>query len=111
MTDYLDTVWWAFATITTVGYGDVVPLTLAGKVIGIFLMLLGTGIFATYTALFANSLLGRDIGRLRGQVQYIRTGMKNIENEEENLEQAIKEIRQSLKKLEIEVKKDRKEKE
>lgn len=108
MTEYFDSVWWAFSTITTVGYGDVVPLTFAGKIIGIFLMLLGTAIFATYTALFANALLGRHIGRLKGEVRYIRSGMKNIEHEEENLESAIIEIRKSLERLEIEVRNNNK---
>jgi voltage-gated potassium channel len=104
MSNYIDAVWWTFSTITTVGYGDVVPLSLAGKIIGIFLMLLGTGIFATYTALFANALLGRHIGRLKGEVRYIRSGMKSIEHEEENLESAIIEIKKSLARLEKEVK-------
>lgn len=38
--------WWGLATLTTVGYGDVVPVTLLGKMIGGVVMLLGLGMFA-----------------------------------------------------------------
>ena len=33
--------WWAIATLTTVGYGDVYPITVAGKIIGSFIAVLG----------------------------------------------------------------------
>lgn len=45
--------WWAIATLTTVGYGDVVPITPAGKVLGGFVMLLGVGMFALPIAIIA----------------------------------------------------------
>jgi voltage-gated potassium channel len=38
--------WWGLATLTTVGYGDIVPITLIGKMIGGVVMLLGLGMFA-----------------------------------------------------------------
>jgi voltage-gated potassium channel len=38
--------WWGVATLTTVGYGDVFPVTAAGKVIAAFIALLGIGLFA-----------------------------------------------------------------
>lgn len=38
--------WWGLATLTTVGYGDIVPVTLIGKMIGGVVMLLGLGMFA-----------------------------------------------------------------
>lgn len=38
--------WWSIATLTTVGYGDVVPITAAGRMIGGLVMLLGLGMFA-----------------------------------------------------------------
>jgi voltage-gated potassium channel len=56
--EYIDALWWAFTTVTTVGYGDIVPVTVPGKVLGIFSMLIGTAIFAAYTALFAQALIG-----------------------------------------------------
>ena len=41
-----DTMWWAVATITTVGYGDVVPITPLGKFLGAFIAMLGVGMIA-----------------------------------------------------------------
>jgi len=38
--------WWSMATLTTVGYGDVVPVTAAGRMIGALVMVLGLGMFA-----------------------------------------------------------------
>ncbi len=38
--------WWAIATLTTVGYGDVTPITQAGKIFGAVVMLFGLGMFA-----------------------------------------------------------------
>ena len=38
--------WWAMAALTTVGFGDVVPITAAGKILGALVMMFGVGIFA-----------------------------------------------------------------
>ncbi len=54
---HLDALWWSFATSTTTGYGDIVPVTAGGKILGIVMMLIGTALFAMYTALFAETIL------------------------------------------------------
>ncbi len=61
ITSYLDAVWWSFATTSTIGYGDVVPVSAAGKVFGILLMLIGVGIFGIYTALFARAIIDDEV--------------------------------------------------
>ena len=45
--------WWALATLTTVGYGDVVPITPWGKLLGGVVMLLGVGMIALPVAIIA----------------------------------------------------------
>ena len=45
------TMWWAVATLTTVGYGDVTPVTAMGKVLASFISLLGIGMFALPTGI------------------------------------------------------------
>jgi len=41
-----DSMWWAVATLTTVGYADVVPITMVGRIIGGVVMIFGLGMFA-----------------------------------------------------------------
>jgi voltage-gated potassium channel Kch len=52
----LDSLWWAVCTISTVGFGDVVPVTTEGRLVGIFLIIMGILFFAGFTATFASIL-------------------------------------------------------
>ena len=45
--------WWAFATLTTVGYGDVTPITVGGKVFGALIAVVGIGMVALPTSILA----------------------------------------------------------
>jgi len=94
--DITDAIWWAFATATTVGYGDIVPVTVAGRIFGIFMMLGGTALFAIYTALFANALLGHEFYRLGAKVEHAQ---HELELEDENINKTIKDLRNSIDKL------------
>jgi voltage-gated potassium channel len=49
-----DAVWWAYTTITTVGYGDKYPVTAEGRIIAMILMTFGVGLFGTFTAYIAS---------------------------------------------------------
>lgn len=46
--------WWASVTLTTVGYGDVIPVTFLGKTLGIVITILGVGIAALPTGILAS---------------------------------------------------------
>jgi voltage-gated potassium channel len=73
----LDALWWGIVTLTTVGYGDVVPKTPEGKIAASLLMLLGIGLFSAITATIASYLISTgsmdaspakaiaDLGKLR----------------------------------------------
>jgi voltage-gated potassium channel len=53
-----DSIWWAFVTITTVGYGDKYPVTTEGRIIAAFLMVAGVGLFGTFTGFIASWFMG-----------------------------------------------------
>lgn len=52
-----DAIWWAYCTITTVGYGDHYPVTFEGRIIGMILMTFGVGIFSTFTAYITTTII------------------------------------------------------
>jgi len=52
-------IWWALQTVTTVGYGDVVPTTLAGRVIGGLVMAIGIAFISFVTAGVTSALVQR----------------------------------------------------
>jgi voltage-gated potassium channel len=61
--------WWAIQTVTTVGYGDVVPDQTAGKVIAAFLMLGGLSLVSVVTAAITSGFVSRAEARRRATVE------------------------------------------
>ncbi|WP_396641209.1 potassium channel family protein [Microbacterium sp.] len=54
-----DAMWWAFVTITTVGYGDYYPVTIAGRVVAVGLMIGGIALIGVVTATLASWIVER----------------------------------------------------
>ena len=52
-----DALWWAVTTVTTVGYGDVYPITAAGRYVGVVTMLVGIAVAGSLTAAMASLLI------------------------------------------------------
>jgi voltage-gated potassium channel len=56
-----DALWWSFVTTTTVGYGDISPATVGGRIVAVVLMLVGIGFLGMFTASVATYFLrGKD---------------------------------------------------
>jgi voltage-gated potassium channel len=51
--------WWAVTTVTTVGYGDVVPQDPAGRLVGVLLMLTGLSLIPTLTSVIVSTLIAK----------------------------------------------------
>ncbi len=52
-----DAMWWALATLTTIGYGDAIPITPLGKIFGSFVMVFGLGLFALPIGIVATAFV------------------------------------------------------
>lgn len=53
---YWDALWWALCTVSTVGYGDIVPLTGIGRITGAFLIIFGVMFFLGFMAIMATAM-------------------------------------------------------
>ncbi|HYR27628.1 MAG TPA: potassium channel family protein, partial [Thermoanaerobaculia bacterium] len=78
-----DAVWWAFATLTTVGYGDKYPLSGEGRFIAALLMTAGVGLFSAFSATLAAWFLApedeatdAEIAGLREEVAKLRRAVE-----------------------------------
>ncbi len=64
--------WWAVVTLTTVGYGDVTPITSAGKILGAMITILGVGLAALPAGILATGLANELAQRREGLEQQFR---------------------------------------
>ncbi|BCB05409.1 potassium channel family protein [Bacillus sp. KH172YL63] len=65
-----DGIWWAIITTSTVGYGDFVPLTIEGRMIGIVLILAGAGFLSTYFVMLATETVMTQNAYLEGKASF-----------------------------------------
>lgn len=81
-----DSLWWAFATITTIGYGDHYPVTAVGRVVAVVLVVFGLSFFGAFTAYVASFFLEKaqlkeesEIHRLIHEVRKLREQVERLE--------------------------------
>ena len=84
---YSDGLWWALVTITTVGYGDITPLSNLGRIVASALMIMGIGFLATITAAissyFISSFSDKEItmNELGEKLDKLEEEIKNLQKE------------------------------
>ena len=65
-----DALWWAIVTLTTVGFGDISPTSLGGRLIGVVIMFFGIGVLGTFTATIAGVFVEKRLRKERGMGSY-----------------------------------------
>lgn len=74
-----DGIWWAVATVSTVGYGDVVPSSLMGRILGTILVFVGLGLFVVITANFLALFLKRDVREFEKEEARVKVILEELE--------------------------------
>ena len=82
--------WWAVQTVTTVGYGDVAPKDVAGRLLGAFVMLEGTAFIAIVTAVITSSFV------TRAQMERDKAVRKDELGDRELIEQRFDELERKI---------------
>ena len=109
ITNLIDAFWWVSATVTTVGYGDVVPVTDLGRLMGIVLMFVGISIIGTFISALGAMLIGSRLKKHETVEDSTKSMIIKKINDIENLEKNEVELLISMvKDLHDEVKSSRK---
>jgi len=93
----VDGFWWAWVTMTTVGYGDLVPTTIEGRLVGMVLILVGIAIFSMLTASFSVFFIEKDE---RDMVDREQTTLRKIQMLEARLERIENQLHTAVSALE-----------
>ncbi|MEL6473311.1 MAG: potassium channel family protein [Pseudomonadota bacterium] len=78
-------IWWAIATLTTVGYGDIYPVTVLGRIAASIIALAGIGVVAlpagVFASAFTDELRERELAKLKAQLEESEAGKARPEND------------------------------
>ena len=85
---YLDSLWWCVSTVTTVGYGDIVPVSNLGRIVAIFYMFFGISMVSLLFFVITNSFYKRRYDKVE------------IEKREQQLNQLKNELMSRLSEIE-----------
>ena len=81
-----DALWWAFATITTIGYGDHYPVTAAGRVVAVVLVVFGLSFFGAFTAYVASFFLEKTQLKEESEIHHLILEVRKLREKIDQLE-------------------------
>ena len=96
ITSAWDGIWWAWVTVTTVGYGDIVPRTPEGRAFGSLLILFGIALFSLLTANFAAFLISREEAQIMEEEESALARLREVERRLERMEHTLRRLCDSL---------------
>ena len=76
---YLDSLWWCVATVTTVGYGDIVPVSNLGRIVAIFYMFFGISMISLMFFVITNSVYRRRYDQV--EIEQRQQQLNQLKNE------------------------------
>ena len=105
MTTLLDALWWCVATVTTVGYGDVVPVTSIGRIVALVYMFFGIILISTTLAVISNTFYKKRFERgetekKKQDMNYLRnlviSKLEDIERKQSECIETVNRLRSSI---------------
>jgi voltage-gated potassium channel len=87
-----DGLWWAWVTVSTVGYGDLVPTSGAGRLFGALLILLGVGLFSLVTANISAYFVSQEEEKVKEEEARLRQEQHAAHERLERLERRIRRL-------------------
>jgi voltage-gated potassium channel len=82
--------WWAVQTVTTLGYGDIVPAQLTGRILAAAVMIVGIAFLSLITATVASVLVSRASQDVSSEEADLMAALKRVEQRLESLEQELR---------------------
>ncbi len=100
----LDAVWWTVSTSTTVGYGDIVPVTETGKIVAIFYMFFGIGVLAIFLSVLGTTFYKNRFEKEEKKISHAqRLILDRLNDLEKNQEKLQKDLRDLIDKIKHDV--------
>jgi len=86
ITNFSDGVWWSLSTVTTVGYGDIVPSSMAARTMGMGLMVVGIGVMAAFISQVSATLVESRMKRSLEKDDFRAAIISEIKNRIDNMD-------------------------
>jgi len=97
--------WYAWSTMTHVGYGDVVATSFLGRVLSSLLILLGVGFFSLATASFAAVLVAHEMRGMEREVEAVERDITQVESAETQILLQLQALERRLHTIEVQLNK------
>ncbi len=91
-----EALWWAFVTVTTVGYGDYYPVTTQGRIVAVLLMVSGVGLFGSFAAYVGSLFIADKSDENLQQQEADRAMMHSLLKQVEQLTHEVQGLRTQL---------------
>jgi len=79
ITTFGDAIWWAFVTMSTVGYGDLYPVTTTGKVVAVMMMVVGVALLGLVSGTIVSALLDKIRGGEQTEITILLNRIDSLE--------------------------------